>query len=81
MNRDVYDNPRYGERQMAADYEAMVAAVREQRPDAYVEGSAGFGWSIMSKTERGRFIGGAWWSGKRHNRYYFRILREGTLDI
>lgn len=71
------DDTRFGPRRNASCYEDMVQQITKQRPDAYIEGSAGFYRSIMSRTNRE--LCGVAKASPTKGTWWFRLLTEGTV--
>ena len=75
----LYSDPKFGKPRKARDYEDMVVQVTALRPDAVIEGSAGFERSIISR-ENNEMIGVAkanWKTGE----YVFRLLATGSIPL
>lgn len=77
--RTIYDDPRFGEKREAADYEDLITQVTALRPDAYFEGSAGFERLIFSRESK-EVCGVARPKG-RNGKYWFRLLETGSLFL
>lgn len=75
-----YDNPRYGPKREAAGFEDACQQVYERRPDAQLEGSAGFAWTFFQKGSNYSRIVGTMWFSPRSNKHYYRLLSEGFVD-
>jgi hypothetical protein len=75
--RTKYDDPKFGVKRPADDYEDMVRQVSVLRPDAYIEGSAGFDWMIMSRDNREQV--GVARANPTTGKYWFRLLEAGSL--
>lgn len=74
--RRTYDNLMYGPRRKAASFEEARDAVLAARPDAHLEGSAGFAWTFFTRDNRG-VVGTMWCT--RGGTYYYRVLTEGSV--
>lgn len=77
--RTIYDDPRFGEKHFAKDWNDLIKKAQTIRTDAYFEGSAGFERLIFNRTDR-EVCGVArpkWKNGE--GGYWFRILPTGSM--